>query len=66
MIFLIKKIKLQIWNKIKFENWYAKIAFEYEKVWNVWDSTFWNLCENIFPKFLKPCPGLLKNNLKIN
>ncbi len=25
-----------------FENQYEKNAFEYEQVWNVWDSTFWN------------------------
>jgi hypothetical protein len=39
---------------------HVKTAFEYKQVWNVWDSTLWNLGENIFPKFLKPCLSLLK------
>jgi len=35
-------------------------------MWNVWELAIWELNEIIFPKILKPCPGLVKMSKLIN
>jgi hypothetical protein len=58
-IFVITN-QINIENNWTFDNWFAKITLENQLVWNVWELTFWELAESVFPKFWNPCPILLK------